>query len=150
MNINNANKDYLVSSLKNTSTKANTSTKENTSTKANTSFQYFSSNIEENELQDNSQEFQKPEATIDHIINPNIEVESIQQAYNVNSPNQASVSYNHPHASQPPTAVFIGQKIKGLKNEFKTVLQKMLQTGFTTYQSYMMNKKKSHYLWRYL
>ena len=65
------------------------------------------------------QEFHKPEAAINHVINPDIEVESIKQEYNVNSPNQASVSYNQPHASQPPTTIFIDQKIEGLKRILK-------------------------------
>ena len=116
-----AHNDYVTPTSKDISAKSNTSTKPNTSTKSNMSSQDESSSIEENQFQDDSEAFQKPDTTIDHIINPNIEGECIQQSFVDNSPNQENVSYNQPPSPSTLIDLSIDQKIEGLKKEFDTV-----------------------------
>ena len=81
-----------------------------TPAKANNSSKYESSDIEENEFQDNSGDFQKPDATTENMINPNIQEETI-----VNSTNQTSGLYDQSNFPPLPSAVYIDQEIKALK-----------------------------------
>ena len=138
-------KDSVAPTLKDTSLKSNisklhTSSKLNTSTKSNTLSQDESSNTQENEFQDDSEGFQKPDATVDHIIDPHIEVETIQEVLIDNFPNEVNIDHDQPPYSSTPTPISIDQKIECLKKEFETLQQNMSQTGCIAYQSYMTNK----------
>ena len=82
-----------------------------TSAKANTSSKFDSSDIEKNGFQVNSTDFQKPDATTENMINPNIQGETNQQALIVNSPNQASGLYNQPISPPLLSAVSIDWKM---------------------------------------
>ena len=97
--------------------------------------------MKDNQFEDNSEVFRRPDATVEHIINPTNEDECILQATIVNSPTEGNDFKNQSLSPSTLINISIDVKIENLKKEFDKVQHKMSTAGSTAYQSYIMNKK---------